>query len=256
MSSAASAAGYMASAGLVSAMPALYLTTGRQLAWWEIMIWLGSVSVLGVFMAVPLKRQLINIDKLPFPTGLATAETLKSMHTAGAEAIAKARSLLYAGVFGGVVSLWRDGLPLVAEWLDDRAERAKQLASLAIPEQMPLVPDIPGLTGDWGSSLLKRTSIGIEGSMIMVAAGAIMGIRVGVSLLLGAIIYYGVIGPQLLDREITGPGYGKLGINSWTLWPATAMMVTSGLLSFALRWRTVLRAFQGLTSVFGAHCPR
>ncbi|HWA97133.1 MAG TPA: OPT/YSL family transporter, partial [Pirellulales bacterium] len=54
MSSAASAAGYMASAGLVSALPALYLTTKRVLTWYEIMAWLGAVSVLGVFMAVPL----------------------------------------------------------------------------------------------------------------------------------------------------------------------------------------------------------
>src|SRR5205085_7714811 len=98
MSSAASAAGYMSSAGLVSALPALYLTTGRNLVWWEIMAWLGAVSVLGVFMAVPLKRQLINIDALPFPSGTATAETLKSMHTAGKEAMAKAYSLLIAGV--------------------------------------------------------------------------------------------------------------------------------------------------------------
>ena len=75
MSSAASAAGYMASAGLTSAFPALYLTTGRILTWWEMIGWLSTISVLGVFMAVPLKRQLINIDKLPFPSGIATAET-------------------------------------------------------------------------------------------------------------------------------------------------------------------------------------
>src|SRR4051794_26501382 len=62
MSSAASAAGYMSSSGLVSAIPALYMTTGRNLEWWEMMTWLCALSVLGVFMAVPLKRQLINID--------------------------------------------------------------------------------------------------------------------------------------------------------------------------------------------------
>src|SRR5450755_2251212 len=109
MSSAASAAGYMTSAGLVAAIPALYLTTKRQLFWWEIVPWMGAISVLGVFMAVPLKRQLINIDKLPFPSGIATAETLKSMHTAGKEAMAKAYSLLGAGIFGAIVALFRDG---------------------------------------------------------------------------------------------------------------------------------------------------
>lgn len=246
MSSAASAAGYMSTSGLVSSIPALYLTTGRQLAGWEMMAWLAALSTLGVFMAVPLKRQLINVDKLPFPTGLATAETLKSMHTSGGEAMAKARTLFYAALVGGLVTFWRDGLVLVAGWLKDRATHlAELLQRAAIPETLPLVP------GRWGNALLERTSLGFEGSVIMVAAGAIMGIRVGVSLLLGAIVYYGLIGPQLIDRGIiTGTGYGKNGINAWTLWPATAMMVTSGLLSFALRWRTVLRAFQGITRMF------
>jgi uncharacterized oligopeptide transporter (OPT) family protein len=246
MSSAASAAGYMASAGLVSAFPALYLTTGRMLTWWEMMIWLGAVSVLGVFMAVPLKRQLINIDQLPFPTGIATAETLKSMHTAGREAMRKATALLGGGVIGAIVALWRDGLPPFAEWIGlrfQRPELAKSLADVAFPSAMPLIPRLPA-----AERLLERQTIGIEGSLIMIAAGAIMGIRVGVSLLVGAVIYYGVIGHWLLENGTVQPGYK--GIVSWTLWPATAMMVASGLLSFALRWRTVLRAFRGLTAVF------
>jgi hypothetical protein len=104
MSSAASAAGYMSTSGLVSAIPALYMTTGRELAWWEMMSWLAAISMLGVFMAIPLKRQLINVDKLPFPTGLATAETLKSIHMAGAAAMAKAYALAAGGVLGAVVA--------------------------------------------------------------------------------------------------------------------------------------------------------
>lgn len=247
MSSAASAAGYMSSAGLVSAIPALYLATGRQLAWWEMMTWLGALSTLGVFMAVPLKRQLINIDKLPFPTGLATAETLKSMHTAGQAAMAKARALLYAAVFGAVIALWRDGLPVIAAWFQSSSESlSRQIERVAMPDVFPLLP-----RSSWASSLLDRTTIGFEGSMIMIGAGAIMGIRVGASLLLGAIVYFGIIGPRLIDAGITDPGYDKMGINAWTLWPATAMMVTSGLLSFVLRWRTVLRAFQGLATMLG-----
>lgn len=228
MASAASAAGYMASAGLVSAFPALMLTTGRNLLWWEMMAWLAAISLLGVFMAVPLKRQLINVDKLPFPTGTATAETLRSMHTAGAEALAKAHSLMWAAVGGAVVALWRD---------------APFFGRFALPGSFPIAP------GERGQKLQEELTIGIEGSTIMVAAGAIMGIRVGVSLLLGAVIYYGVIGPVLVEREIVAPGYS--GIVSWVLWPATAMMVTGGLLSFALRWKTIVRAFSGLAGLVG-----
>ena len=38
----------------------------------------------------------------------------------------------------------------------------------------------------------------------------------------------------------------------WTLWPGVACMVTSSLLSFALQWRTALRAFSDLGAMFGA----
>jgi uncharacterized oligopeptide transporter (OPT) family protein len=119
MSSAASAAGYMSSAGLVSAIPALYLTTGRLLEWWEIGLWLAALSMLGVFMAIPLKRQLINIDQLPFPSGIATAETLASMHGSGGEAVIKARGLFGAAIVGAIVAVWRDlvaGIKATAAW--------------------------------------------------------------------------------------------------------------------------------------------
>lgn len=244
MSSAASAAGYMSSAGLVSAIPALYLADKVQLRPFEIMAWLAAVSVLGVFMAVPLKRQLINIDKLPFPSGIATAETLKSMHSHGIEAMKKAKSLLWAGLIGSGFALWSKGLPALAKWLEESCEWEGAKARLSryfLPEEFPL------FGGKLGSDLLKTTSFGFEGSLIMVAAGAIMGIRVGISLLIGAWLYFGIIGPELVDIEAAKPGYG--GIVRWTLWPATAMMVTSGLLSFALRWRTVVRAFGGLSGI-------
>jgi uncharacterized oligopeptide transporter (OPT) family protein len=232
MSSAASAAGYMSSAGLVSAIPALYLTTGRQLAWWELGPWLAALSLLGVFMAIPLKRQLINIDRLPFPSGIATAETLRSMHSAGGDAAAKARSLFAAGVAGAALALWRD---LFAQ--------VKWLAAWAFPAEIPFLPTAKAR--EW----LEKYTIGIEGSLIMLAAGAIMGMRVAASMLVGSFVFWGVIGPWLVERGIAQPGYK--GIVSWILWPATAMMVTSGLLSFALKWRTVVRAFGGLGRLAG-----
>jgi uncharacterized oligopeptide transporter (OPT) family protein len=233
MSSAASAAGYMSSAGLVSAMPALYLTTGRLLTSLELGLWLGAVSLLGVFMAIPLKRQLVNIDRLPFPSGIATAETLRSLHTAGGAAVAKARALFLAAGAGGVLAIWRDLVPTF-----------KALAPFAFPGQFPFLPTA------FGRDILARFTIGIEGSLIMVAAGGIMGLRVAASMLGGAVICYGIIGPILVEREIVQPGYR--GIVSWVLWPATALMVTSGLLSFGLKWRTVLRAFGGLSRLAGS----
>jgi len=243
MSSAASAAGYMSSAGLVSAIPALYLTTGRNLTAIEMMTWIGAVSTLGVFMAIPMKRQMIDIEKLPFPTGIATAETLKSMHSEGEAAVGKAKALMWGGLIGSFVALWRDGLPMIAEWYGQKLkseEITKELTASALPTEFPLFPG--------GRGLLEKLTIGFEGSLIMIAAGAIMGIRVGVSLLFGAIVFYGIIGPILIERGIATPGYR--GIVAWTLWPATAMMVTSGLLSFAMKWRTILKALTDAFAMF------
>ncbi len=228
MSSVASTAGYMSSAGLVSAFPALYLTTGRLLEWWEIMAWIAALSSLGVFMAIPLKRQLINIDQLPFPSGIATAETLKSMHASGDGAVTKARALFAAGAAGGLTALWRDGFAAIPA-----------LSRFAFPTEFAA----------FGRDLLAKYTIGIEGSLIMLAAGAIMGLRVATSMLVGSLLLYGVVGPILVERGIAEPGYR--GIVSWTLWPATSLMVTSGLLSFALKWRTILRAFGGLAKLVG-----
>ncbi|MFM8952449.1 MAG: OPT family oligopeptide transporter [Planctomycetaceae bacterium] len=236
MSSAASAAGYMSSAGLVSAIPALTLTTGRLLTGWELGLWMAAVSLLGVCLAIPLKRQLINIDQLPFPSGIATAETLRSLHAGSAAAAAKGRSLFVAAIGGGLIALWRDLLP-----------QFTRLAAWAFPAEIPLLP--VAAARDW----LTKYTIGFEGSLIMVAAGAIMGMRVAASMLVGSVICYGIIGPQLVAQGIVGPGYR--GIVSWVLWPATAMMVTSGLLSFGLKWRTVLRAFGGLSAIVGGPRP-
>ena len=232
MSSAASAAGYMSSAGLVAAIPALLMTTGRTFAWWELALWMAALSMLGVFMAIPLKRQLINIDQLPFPSGIATAETLVSMHSEGDEAVVKARSLFAAAILGAVIALWRDlvgGIKAISAW--------------AMPSEIPFGPFAAS------RDLLAKYTIGIEGSLIMVAAGAIMGLRVAASMLVGSIIFYGIIGPILVEREIAQPGYR--GIVSWVLWPSTAMMVSSGLLSVGLKWKTVLRAFGGLGRLVG-----
>src|SRR5262249_23227743 len=159
MSSVASAAGYMSTSGLVSAIPALVLTGQRPLVWWEMMAWLAAVSVLGVFMAVPLKRQMINVEQLPFPSGLATAETLRSMHSAGTGALRKARTLLWSAVVGAGLALWRDGLAPLAGWLGritGASAIGTSLAGWAFPSEFPLFPG-----GGW---LLSRFTLGFEGS--------------------------------------------------------------------------------------------
>ncbi|MCA9096436.1 MAG: OPT/YSL family transporter, partial [Planctomycetaceae bacterium] len=246
MSSAASAAGFMSSAGLVSAFPALTLTTGRELTWWELTTWLGCVSILGVFMAVPLKRQLINLEQLPFPSGIATAETLKSMHSEGSEAVRKARSLMIAGLIGGLVKISHEGIPLLMKIKSLPKDLGNFLGYLRLPETFPLIPFGFGEGWKRAKDMLGEYTIGFEGSAIMLAAGAIMGIRVGTSMLVGSFFFYGTLAPILLHHGIIRES-GYRGIVYWTVWPATSMMVVASLLSFMFRWRTI---FQGIVGTF------
>jgi putative OPT family oligopeptide transporter len=228
MSSVASAAGYMSSSIFVGAVPALYLCSGEVLTGWELALWAGAVSSLGVFMAIPMKRQQINIDQLPFPSGLATAETLRAMHTKGGDAKKKALGLSLGAAAGAIVGWFREAH---ARWMPFN------LPSLWTPEGVKL-----------GGQPLERLTLGAELSLIMIGAGAIIGLRVGVSLLVGAIVCYGVLGPWVLGQD---PGWidPNRYRQTWALWPGVGLLVASGLTMFFLRWRTVVRAFANLGSL-------
>jgi hypothetical protein len=46
-------------------------------------LWFAVIAALGVFVAIPIKRQLINQEELAFPTETATAETIRTIHAQG-----------------------------------------------------------------------------------------------------------------------------------------------------------------------------
>ncbi|MBT8493498.1 MAG: OPT/YSL family transporter, partial [Deltaproteobacteria bacterium] len=100
-----SAAGTMASAGgLVAPIPAM-LMLGYEIPLWGMFAWVASVAFLGVFFAVPLRRQYVDIEKLRFPTGTATANTIVSMFAKGAEAMQKAKVLVWVAIGSGAYAL-------------------------------------------------------------------------------------------------------------------------------------------------------
>jgi uncharacterized oligopeptide transporter (OPT) family protein len=62
-------------------------------------------------------------------------------------------------------------------------------------------------------------------------------------MLLGSALLYLVVGPIMIaSGQIEAPAK----LIKWSLWTGTAMMVTSGLTAFAVQWKTIARAFQGL----------
>ncbi len=220
MQSVASAAGYMTGGGTVAAIPALMMITGYRFDPVWMMAWIGAIAFLGVFVAIPLKRQLVNIEQLRFPTGLASAETVRSLHAEGSDARIKARALGVSAGLGALVAVLRDGLH-------------------AFPERVAL----------FGGAAATYT-MEAEASLIMVGVGAIMGLRAVLSQLLGSLLCYGVLAPWAHAQGAIEDPVKYKTIVAWSVWIGSSMMLTAGLLQFAFQWRSIKRAFVDLALLF------
>jgi uncharacterized oligopeptide transporter (OPT) family protein len=233
MQSTASAAGYSTGGTLISAFAAYMLINERALSLPVMLAWIFFLSVLGVTMAIPMKRQMINIEQLRFPSGIAAAETLRALHAVGDRGARSARALGWAGLGAVLGKLWAEGLVLVSPRL------------------------APFMIGPWiaaanerllGPAWIGRTVM-LSWEPMFVAAGAITGWHVGWSMLLGSVGAWMVFVPVLQHQGvIEGTGYGTLV--QWTLWGGVACMVTSSLVAFAMQWRTARRAFADLGAMF------
>lgn len=246
MQSAASAAGSMTSAGIVNAIPALMmLNPGAVPPQHILIVWVILISSLGVFLAIPAKRQYINIEQLPYPSGTAAAVTLKALHAEGGEAAQQAKALGISAAIGAAITWFRDAnipngmkafIPatwgtgwIKGPWLGSRTVND---AATGIATQVP-----------WS---LQNYTLAFEGSLLFVAGGALISFRQAWSMLLGAVVNYAILAPIFVRAgDIETVSFRK--ISSWSLWIGVPMMVTSGLLLFIMNWKTVVRAFGTLT---------
>ena len=234
MASAASAAGYFTGAGLTSAIPALFLATGQMLGPWELTFWMLAISFLGVLLAVPMRRQMIDVDRLPFPEGLAYAETIRSLHSAPGEARRKAMALGLGALVAAAVKL---------------ASGVRGIVKL-VEFETALIPEL--LFKNWPPlAHWLPMNLGFQTDILMVGAGAIMGLRIGLGLLLGSVLAFGVLGPWLNTHGLAGVALSFGTVRNWLVWPGVTLIVVNGLLAFGLKWRTALAALSGLGKLAG-----
>lgn len=250
MASTASAAGYSTGGTVGTAFGALLLIQGVHVGWTILVPFVFLTAALGVFLAIPMKRQMINHEQLPFPSGIAAAETLRSLYSEGREAAQKATSLVTALFIGMLIAFFRGYETLVGalkavnkapEWLE------KLSHWLRIPELIAFPSDL----------LIKRGTVagwGFEPSALLVAAGMIVGLRVSMSMLFGSLFLYLVMVPYLTGmdanlaegvvKSFTYQPDGSINPARWALWGGTAIMITSSLTGLSLQWKTLIRAFK------------
>jgi len=231
---AASAAGCISSAGLVAPIPALTMLTGQTLSWGALAIWLFSVCMIGILVAVGLRKQMIEVDKLPFPGGVATGKTLEEIYATGNQAASRLWILIGTAAAAAVVKI---------------IEHFYALKRLAMPWALPARSD--GVVETNGSLEITSTNLGFsfEPTMMMYGVGMLVGPRVGVSLFLGSVTAWLFLAPLAFENGWVpmgeaNPNAGKYveGLK-WLLWPGVSLMVFSALTSFAFSWRSVLAAF-------------
>src|SRR5262245_52854603 len=133
-------------------------------------IWLSAAGLLGVFMAVPLRKHFIEHENLPFADGMAAGETLIMLDSHGEQGRKSAFAMMGALVASGLTFL------------------ATQLRWVV--DTIPIVVN----------AYSARVGLGFGVSLLNIGSGIIIGLRISTSMLLGGLIGW-VIAPPLLESS-------------------------------------------------------
>ena len=255
LQSIACSAGYM-NGPLIASMAAYMIITNTVIPWWQMIMWLIGLALLGVLFAFPLKRRFINEEQLPFPEGRAAGVVMDTLHSEGEDAgksVLPAKLLVLFGLLAGLAKFlqwevwhaWMTRLKVgflhVPEYLDEWYYRLVETAGWWTPRLL--------------GTPLRELTIRPELDIAMIGAGGLMGIRTGVSLMIGAVINYCILAPLMIqwgDIRTTTDAAGAVhvgfrAITTWSLWGGVAMMTTASLYSFFAKPQTLLTAFKGLS---------
>ena len=207
---ATSAAAMCFATGVGGIIPALDLGGHRLPVWW-FAPWGIALAFVGIALGGWFRESLLFAERLPFPTGIATAEVIQTLHRSGERIGARVRALLAGSTVAGLITWFRDGRPAV------------------IPDMLLLHGRIRGVDT---SALLLGAAV----SPMLLAAGALVGLHLGASVLVGALTAWAGLAPALVRHGIVA-GADYAALVGWLLWPAAALMLSSSLVELALDWR-------------------
>lgn len=241
MQSTASSAAYATGNMVVGVFPAMLLLSvspaapaGVQPHWAAIAAWIACVAALGVTLAIPLKRQLINRERLPFPSGMAAAITLDSLHRSAAGMRSRARMLVAAIAVGAILPVLRD------------------LRGMAVIGQSSKLFDwLPRITAGGVRYAASDAGLVLDHSLLLVGAGVFVGLRTTAWMLVGGLVTGFVLGPIGLSSTWIDPlghavaATGKLG-TAWFelgIWLGAPLLIAYALVALAGQWRAFVRTF-------------
>lgn len=225
----ASAAGAMAS--VIFVLPGLVIVG----AWTGFPFWTtfglcAAGGVLGVMYTVPLRRALVTNSDLPYPEGVAAAEVLKVGSGArgdGAEAAADGKRGLTAILLGSASSA------LFALIVGTRAFAAELATSFRVG--------------------VGATGIGASMSLALFGAGHLMGLAVGMAMLTGIVIAWGVAVPILTNMYPDAAASAADAAGA--IWTGKVRFIGAGAIGISAIWTLAKLAapvWKGLSSALAA----
>ena len=141
-------------------------------------LWLTAASVLGLLMAVPLRRHFVVDEKLTYADGVAAGETIIILDSRGKDARGAAGALGIGMLISGVV------------WLLQQPQIAHLFGQTTPLLRDEIFPGFFGLT-------YVAMNAGFSVSLLSIGSGMIVGNRINISMAIGAILSW-VIGPHVL----------------------------------------------------------
>jgi uncharacterized oligopeptide transporter (OPT) family protein len=187
--------------------------------------WLATGGLLGVLLAIPMRQHFVVDERLPFPDGTAAGTTLIVLD-AGDEGARRAARVLAIGAIASAALMLMTNDARVLSWF-------------------PSVTLI-------GGTILTTTGVGVNWSLLSLGSGMIIGLRVDISMLIGATLSWVVAPYALLHYGIIKSGFGKNDVLFWVMWPATGMLVAAGLAGLLIRWRVLAKTFENLSGARAA----
>jgi uncharacterized oligopeptide transporter (OPT) family protein len=188
----------------------------------EAFCWLTAASVLGILLAVPMRRHYIVDEQLGFPDGIAAAETITVLDSRGPEARQAALALFGATAVSAV------GWLLTTKW-----------GGHVLPEVV--FATMFGLAA-------SATGAGFAVSLLGIGSGMLVGNRINISMAVGAVIAWIIVPDLLVDKGIISEVKKRGEVLLWIMWPGTGMLIAGGLTALLLKWRTLARTFSTLSS--------
>lgn len=273
--STASSAGYATGFLTITALPAMLLLTvtadtpmGTQIRWPVVALWIFFLAGLGVVLAIPMKRSMINREKLRFPSGTAAAVTLQGLYSHGEEALKRARALFATLAFSALVPLLKE-LDIRKVGVDPKT--GKTLRDTLLPGQSNIFDWIPKvLPESWTHRMLNAGPpklhpegapfqlsdfhIKLDHGVALLFAGVLVGLRITAWMVIGGLILTVFLAPPAMDAMWTNALGASVGAvtkpsSSWKeigIWTGAPILVSSGLVAFLAQWRTVVRAIDGM----------